>query len=161
MRRPRAPVGRLKPARDVSSATANLLLCDVLGRLAEQVVLLPFGVRPVVQVFGVRYALGGVYSYTLGEGGLWPVEASAVSWSGLPIVDGRGEPVLVCRAGRLYSAAGQDLGSAFEEVAFALPGAHGRFPGPHGLPDRARPVGRIKPAARRSRAPVSAHGRST
>lgn len=125
-----------------SEHVANLLLCDVLEQLAEKAMLLPFGRRPIVEVFGVRYVLGGVCPMDLYDGDLWPMDDQAVASAsgGCPIVDGRGAPVLRIHAGRLQNARGRDLGSALELVAYVVQGDATAAAGP--LP---RPPGRRSP----------------
>ena len=155
-RRPEAPRPRL--LRETSSSTANLLLCDVISSLAEQAFLAPFGDRPVVVVFGVRMVLGpaewapwerATFSATCGT-----LEAGRLYRL---VRDGPGrrvagqQPQLWIRAGRLVDGRGTDLGSALEEVAFALPGA-----------SQAATRGKPVPArVRRSRSSESVIGRST
>ena len=82
-----------------------------MGGLAEQVLLLPFGERPVVQVFGVRMVLEG----TLEDGRLYPIVVDRPA--ARAAIAGK-EPRLWIRAGGLKDGRGVDLGSAFEEVAY-------------------------------------------
>jgi hypothetical protein len=98
---------RARPSPTTGHATsqhvANLLLFDVLEQLAEKAMLLPFGRRPLVEVFGVRYALGGVCPMDLYHGDLWPIRHTDASVTDLS-ADGRGAPVLRIRDYRLQDA---------------------------------------------------------